>query len=219
MKLLKLSESEGSLGDRFRARRFKFFESCIAHMPRPVTILDVDGKESFWTNRGYGNRAGIQIELLNLTEEPVHCDNMTSVAGDATDLKTYEDNQFDIVFSNSVIEHLFTYKNQMKMATECTRVGKHFFVQTPNKYFLIEPHFRLPLFNFLPRKLAYLVLTRTRLSLGKKWAADEAESILDEIQLMSKRTLLGLFSNASLYTERIFLLSKSFTVHNFELEK
>ena len=218
MKLFKLSENKGSIGDRFRARRFKFFESCIDQLPRPVSILDVGGTESFWVNRGYHNQDDVQIVLLNLKAVAVQSGNMTSIAGSATDLKDFKDNEFDIVFSNSVIEHLFTYDNQVKMARECTRVGRHYFVQTPNKYFLIEPHFRLPLFNFLPRKLAFFILTKTSLSLGKRWTRQEADSILDEIQLLSKRTFLGLFAGASLYTERILLLSKSFTVHNFRTD-
>ena len=79
--------------------------------------------------------------------------NFKSIKGDATNLSNFKDNQFDIVFSNSLIEHLYTYENMKLMANETMRVGKKFFVQTPNKYFPIEPHYFFPFFQFMPYKM------------------------------------------------------------------
>lgn len=55
-------------------------------------------------------------------------------------MKQFQDNEFDAVFSNSVIEHVGDYEAQRQMANEIMRVGKRYFVQTPNFYFPIEPH-------------------------------------------------------------------------------
>ncbi|MBC8844888.1 class I SAM-dependent methyltransferase, partial [Escherichia coli] len=71
----------------------------------------------------------------------------------ATDLSEIDDQQFDIVFSNSVIEHLYTWENQEKMAKEVLRVGKYHFIQTPNYWFPIEPHWVFPFFQFLPKSI------------------------------------------------------------------
>lgn len=110
------------------------------------------GTEKYWLSQGFGNNNDVQITLVNLIPSTVTCSNMKSVTGNATDLSQYKDNEFDIAFSNSVIEHLYTKENQLKMAAEMMRVGKHHFVQTPNKYFPIEPHYLLPMFQFfLPR--------------------------------------------------------------------
>ena len=61
----------------------------------------------------------------------------------------FPDQAFDVVFSNAVIEHL-TPEGQRQMAREIMRVGRRWFVTTPNFWFPIEMHHKLPLFQFLP---------------------------------------------------------------------
>lgn len=217
-KLFGYSEYKGSLGDKFRAKRFKFFETCLKQLEKPIRILDVGGSQSFWENRDYHKREDIHITLLNLKEESVTASNMTFLQGDATDLSQFKENEFDIVFSNSVIEHLYTFENQKKMASECVRVGKYHFIQTPNKYFFIEPHFRFPFFNFLPRRLAFFILTRTSFSLGQKWKPANANETMDEIRLLTKQEFKSLFIGSTLSTERLLFLRKSFTLHNFQTD-
>ena len=213
--LLGYSEQKGSIGDRFRAKRFKFFESCIAQLEFPIRILDVGGTVSFWANRHYLNKNGIHITLLNLEQQEANADNLLSVSGDATNLSSYEDNEFDLVFSNSVIEHLYTFENQKKMALECQRVGRYHFIQTPNKYFFMEPHYQFPFFDQLPKKVSFWILTKTNLSLGQKWKPEDAKMTLKEIRLLSKKEFQSLFAGSNLYTERLLLFSKSFILHNF----
>ncbi len=148
-KILQDSKQKGSIGNKFRDKRFVYFEKLISNLPRPIHILDVGGTEDFWVNRNYNKKEDVKITLLNLKTIRTNYNNITSIIGDATDLSLFQKNHFDIVFSNSVIEHLHNFKNQQKMAQEVQRVGKYHFIQTPNKYFLIEPHFLLPLFQFL----------------------------------------------------------------------
>ena len=75
-------------------------------------------------------------------------------------------------------------ENQVKMANEIMRVGKKYFVQTPNKYFFIEPHYLLPFFNFCPDKIKYFILTKTKLSRLRKWDHDFAKQYIEEIRLL-----------------------------------
>lgn len=217
--LLALSDSQGSLGDYFRQRRFTFFESKLKSLNKPVKILDVGGTSQFWVNRGFENRNDIQITLLNLSKTSNEVPNFHPVIGDATDLKEYEDNAFDIVFSNSVIEHLYTWDNQQKMALECQRVGVLYFIQTPNKYFFMEPHYLIPYFQFLPYKLKYFVLTRTKLSRGHKWSKEYAKQYLEEIRLISHKEMKVLFHNSVIYREKFIGMTKSFSAHNFNTTK
>jgi hypothetical protein len=90
--------------------------------------------------------------------------NCRYVQGDARSLEL-PDQSFDIVFSNSVIEHVGTWEDQHAFARETARVGKRYWIQTPNKHFPIEPHMNFPYFQFLPRALQErlaLVVSETR---------------------------------------------------------
>jgi hypothetical protein len=213
--IFKTSDQNGSLGDRFRKRRFKFFEEKLAGLDGPLTILDVGGLESFWVNRGFANKPGVTITVLNLTSGETHHDNIKAVSGNATSLSGIKDSEFDIVFSNSVIEHLYTKENQIKMAEEVKRAGKYYFVQTPNKYFPIEPHYVLPFFQYLPKSVKYFILTKTRLSRLHKWDKDYAKQYIEEIRLLSFKEMKELFPEGSIYCEKAGGLIKSFTAHNF----
>jgi len=55
------------------------------------------------------------------------------------------------VFSNATIEHVGPRQEQQKFAEEVCRVGRRWFVTTPNFYFPFEFHYRLPLVHYLPR--------------------------------------------------------------------
>ena len=59
-------------------------------------------------------------------------------------------NQFDIVFSNAVLEHTGSRSSQAAFLKEVCRVGKRFFITTPNRWFPIEHHTGLPFLHFLP---------------------------------------------------------------------
>ena len=213
-KILQDSKQKGSIGNKFRNKRFVYFEKLISNLPKPIHILDVGGTEDFWVNRNYNKKEDVKITLLNLKTIITNYNNITSIIGDATDLSLFKENHFDIVFSNSVIEHLHNFKNQQKMAQEVQRVGVYHFIQTPNKYFLIEPHFLFPLFQFLPKSLKYLLLTKTKLSRGKKWNKKFAKEYIQEIRLLSLKEMKYLFPNSKNKTERFLGMSKSYTLHN-----
>ena len=207
-------ENPKSLGNRFREKRFAFFKSKIDGLDKPLKILDVGGTQLFWVNRGFHNNPDYHITLLNLHKEPADHANIESMVGDATDLSAYDDNHFDLIFSNSVIEHLFTYENQQKMASEVQRVGQYHYIQTPNYYFFVEPHYLLPFFQFLPRNIRLFILTKTRFSRGKKLSIQEANRSLDEIQLLSKKQYKQLFPNSKIYKEKFVGMTKSLTAYN-----
>lgn len=126
--------------------------------------------------------------------------NVTVMQADGTDLP-FDDREFDVAFSNSVIEHV-PPDRQPAFASEISRVAQRYFVQTPNRYFPIEPHYQLPLFQFLPER-ARRALNR-RFTLG--W---QPKGEWEEINLLSARDLRRLFPDAEIHRERVLGLTKS----------
>ena len=214
-RIFDISENKHSLGNKFREKRFSFFLEKINKIPKPVSILDVGGKINFWENRGLAGNNDYIITIVNIEKEKSLYSNIKTKMGDATDLSQFDDKSFDIVHSNSVIEHLYNFENQKKMASEIMRVGKKHIVQTPNKYFFIEPHYLLPFFQFIPDKLKYLILTKTKLSRLKKWDKKFAKQYMKEIRLLNLKEMKELFPNSKIYFEKFLGMNKSFTMHNF----
>jgi 2-polyprenyl-3-methyl-5-hydroxy-6-metoxy-1,4-benzoquinol methylase len=216
--LLATSNDPHSLGGKFRSKRFAFFEELFWKTfkgEKKITILDLGGTEEFWKDKKLIHDKRVTITLLNLEKSPVTTNSLINIAGDATDLSAFDDQSFDLVFSNSVIEHLYTYENQKNMASEIRRVGKKYFVQTPNKYFFIEPHYALPLVQFLPRTFVFFILTKTKLSRMKKWDPTYAQNYLEEIRLLSLQEMQQLFPDGKVFCEKFLGMKKSFTLHNF----
>jgi ubiquinone/menaquinone biosynthesis C-methylase UbiE len=210
-----ISENKGSLGNKFREKRFSFFLKKFNKMQKPITILDVGGKINFWVNRGLAGNTNFEITLINIEKEKSLYSNIKTKMGDATDLSPFNDKSFDIVHSNSVIEHLYNFENQKKMASEIIRIGQKYIVQTPNKYFFLEPHYLLPFFQFIPDKLKYLILTKTKMSRLKTWDKNFAKQYIKEIRLLSLKEMKLLFPNSKIYFEKFLGMNKSFTIHNF----
>ena len=210
-----ISENKDSLGNKFREKRFSFFQKKINKMRKPISILDVGGKINFWENRGLAGNNDYEITIVNIEKETSKYSNIRYEIGDATNLNKFKTKSFDIVHSNSVIEHLYNFNNQSRMASEIIRVGKKYIVQTPNKYFFLEPHYLFPFFQFIPDKLKYLILTKTKISRLKKWDKKFASQYIKEIRLLSFKEMKILFPNSKIYFEKFVGMNKSFTMHNF----
>jgi len=207
------NRDQESLAVEFRRKRFAFFQSLLSRLDRPVHILDVGGTESYWRTMGLNGGEQVFITLLNLTENDVMLPNLTSISGDARNINA-ADASFDVVFSNSVIEHVGDYEDQRQMAKEVQRVGKRYFVQTPNKYFPLEPHFLFPFFQFLPLNIRVWLLQNFKLGWFEKTPdAMQAREIVESIRLLGKREFSTLFPTATIYEERILWLTKSFVAY------
>ncbi|WP_338224696.1 class I SAM-dependent methyltransferase [Algoriphagus confluentis] len=211
------SDHPQSLGAKFRKQRLAKFEKLFFRnfrLEKPIRILDVGGTDYFWKHSQIPQIPNLRITLLNLHQEAPKHANIESVIGDATHMPEFEEGSFDLVFSNSVIEHLYTYENQEKMAKEIRRVGKKFFVQTPNRYFPVEAHYALPFAQYLPDKWLFALLTKTPLSRMKRWAPQDAEQYIKEIRLLNEKELRALFPGAKILKEQFGGLTKSITAHN-----
>ena len=205
-----------SLSHHYRIKRFKFFKSLLNTLPRPLKIIDIGGTIEFWKAMNF-QETNITITLLNLEDISDIELPFKSMKGDATNLSNIADQSYDIVFSNSVIEHLFTWENQQKMAAEVKRIGKHHFIQTPNYWFPIEPHWLFPFFQYFPKYLRYLLTNHFALGHIRKIPDKAAaKKQVEEVRLLSKSELKKLFPQSTIYSEKFNLLNKSFTAYSFE---
>ena len=89
------------------------------------------------------------------------------VRGDACALP-FPDASFDVVHSNAVIEHVGGGERQAAFVREALRVGRRVFLTTPNRWFPVEVHTRLPLVHWLPEPLAGHAYDLA----GKSWARE-----------------------------------------------
>lgn len=205
-----------SYATAMRRQRFGFFLELLANVPRPLSILDIGGTQGFWERMQFIDARGVKITILNLEPQPVRYDIFTSIVGDATNLSLFATGSFDVVFSNSVIEHVGDHDRQNSMAREIERVGRRYFVQTPNYFFPIEPHYLFPGFQWLPLQARAWLLNHFNLGWNKRSPTlEQARQSVGSVRLLRKRELMHLFPQANLYEEKVFGMTKSFVVYQW----
>jgi hypothetical protein len=204
------NRNPNSLASRMRRRRMQRFTRLLGRFPEPVRVLDVGGSPAFWKVV----RAGLpklDLTLLNLTAADVADQPATtSVAGDARRLTQFQSGEFDVCFSNSVIEHVGTLDDQAAMASEVRRVARGYFVQTPYRYFPIEAHFHVPGWQLLPLELRARLHQRFDLGWQKRQPQlDAARTEVAAIRLLTVREYERLFPEAKIHFEWVGPLIKS----------
>lgn len=196
----------------FRPRRLRFFYSSFK-ITEETRVLDLGGGLYFWDLARAEGLPVPQITVLNIGQGPAQLPpEVKWVLGDARNTQ-FESNSFDIVFSNSLIEHLFDWNSQVCMANEVKRLAPAYFVQTPNRSFFVEPHFITPFIHWLP--------VPVRRSLGPRatvwgWTNGAKRQryydMLKEIRLLNMREMMQLFPDARLIRERWLGMVKSIVV-------
>lgn len=214
---------KNSLSNKFRQKRINEFESFINNNYREkvdnnerITILDVGGRYDYWKSMEFRYEHLCDFVLANLEQIDIPDDahNYQYVIADGRSLAQYTSDCFDVAYSNSTIEHVGGKPEWKKMAAEMQRVGKHYFCQTPNKFFPIEPHFLFPFFQFLPLSLRSKMIYKHQLGSTRR-GRDYKDSlaIAEGIKLLSFSDLKQLFPDATIKRERFFGLTKSFMVY------
>jgi Methyltransferase domain len=197
----------------WRARRLHAMEQLLA-LPPNARVLDLGCNLEMWSlsSRPY------RVVLLNLSPDkavfqrpwlwPRNGTTWQVQAADATDLSMYSDGSFDLVFSNSLIEHLPASKFE-SFAGEVARVGRRYWVQTPDPSFPIEPHTRLPFFWFYPRAARAWIAKR----IDQRKRDEPWHCPIEETSAVRLAQLRRLFPHGPVYTERLFGLSKSWAAY------
>lgn len=193
-------------GNRFRRKRFGTFLSVVDRAGvsgRPVRILDIGGTASYWKafEPLWEGRA-FDITIINLGVEPSDDGIYHLRPGNACSMPEYADGSFDVVHSNSVIEHVGRWPEMVAMAGEVRRIAPHYYLQTPNFWFPIEPHFRSALIHWLPEQTRAAMLMGRKRGFRSAASFDEAIRQVQDINLLTMRQMAELFPDAELERER-----------------
>jgi SAM-dependent methyltransferase len=156
---------------RSRRRKFRLF---MEHM-RPTaetTIVDVGVADApFAAGEGHAATYNFleamyawpqQITAASVDALPRFAEafpQVRTVQADGRDLP-FSDDEFDLGFSNAVVEHLGDRDSQEAFVRELCRVSKRVFVTTPNRWFPVEVHTLIPFVHWLPPRARKAILGR-----------------------------------------------------------
>jgi methyltransferase family protein len=193
----------------FRARRMRCFVETFGITDR-TQVLDVGGTPLNWSLVEVRPR----VTILNMPRAREEAEGRFRwISGDGR-LLPFRDGAFDVVFSNSVIEHVGDRESQRRFAREIARVGRAYWVETPNRWFPIEPHLLTPFLHFLPRGWQGPIARRFTV-----WAMIERpspdrwefyiEHYLRDIRLLAAGELREMFPGAAIVRERFGGFTKS----------
>ena len=181
------------------------------------SVLDVGGRPFIWNllKEHYGV-APKRLVLLNTPSEtllPVSDDYTIKIA-DGCELP-YEDGSFDLVFSNSVIEHVGKTEEMAQFSRECDRVGNNIYIQTPNRWFPVDAHLGVAFIHWLPRpiykKLSFISL-RYPFTVNNPAEKKNFDLEFETTRLLTHSQIRQLFPQKRIVAEKVLGLVKSYVV-------
>ncbi len=204
----RLVDGPGSIGERRRSRRWDWLRAEFPGI-ESMSVIDLGGTAEAWL------RAPVRpasLHVINLEPEPgVPAETWIRVdQADACDLPAHiADGSYDLVFSNAVLEHVGGHVQRMRFAETVHKLANLHWIQTPYRYFPIEPHWLFPGFQFLP------LTARGRLS--QYWPLVHTKSTSHEegcraamgVELLSWAEMQIYFPSSVIQPERMLGLVKS----------
>lgn len=202
----------GAVRARAAQGRSTRFRRYIAGMRRPLRIIDLGGSARMWTRWGVTAADGLQIVLANdhrmdttYRAEPLPGRFISHWAIDVLDLLPSSYDDFDLVFSNSMMEHLPSRDAQGQLARTIAQSGKPYFIQVPNRRCIVDPHFPHPMAAFFalwPPAMQVWALQRHSLgAAGRVRSVEAAAQAIAHYHPLSKPQLQALFPDARVETE------------------
>jgi len=197
------------LSQYFRRQRMRRFAREL-RITKDTRVLDIGGTPDCWDLLPQRPR----LTLLNTPRARAELAGAaTWVAGDGRQLP-FRDGSFDVVFSNSVIEHVGDRDSQRRFAREVMRVGRSWWVQTPNRWFPVEQHLLTPFLHWLPRSWQRAIVPRCNVWRFVVPATPDRrafyiEHYLRDVRLLGVTELRELFPGARIIREHFCGITKS----------
>ena len=196
----------GSLAARAREQRWRMLHERFPDL-EAMSVVDLGGTADAWQ---LAPSRPARLVLLNIEERGVVGD-AESVIGDACDPPDrVRRDHFDLVFSNSLVEHLGGHWRRERFAEVVRTLAEHYWVQTPYRYFPLEPHYVGPLFQFLPLAVRGRLIASW--PIGSLATAKDPEiclALAQQTELLSRTEMHGYFPDSVLLSERVFGMTKS----------
>ncbi|HEY7628441.1 MAG TPA: class I SAM-dependent methyltransferase [Ilumatobacteraceae bacterium] len=196
-----------SLGARSRRRRWKTFRG---HFPdiESMAVIDLGGTVDYWLRAPLHPR---RVHVVNLEEPRTDIPDWITVdLGDATDSELPKRvGSYDLVYSNSVIEHVGGHERRRAFAANVAALAPSHWIQTPYRYFPVEPHWVCPFMQYLPLK--------ARARLGLHWPLvhtphKDLDSAIDaqlSVELLDITSMRHYFADSTIAFDRLAGLVKS----------
>lgn len=202
----------GYFARRFRPGRIRELKARLPSIATKASVLDVGGRAAWWQMM---QPATPHVTIVNVETEDaaaIAAAGYRFVVASGCALP-FADRSFDIAMSNSVIEHVGNLDAQRRFAREIMRCGREIYVQTPNKWFPVEPHLLMPFAHWLPRRpQRALIPWLSAWAITARPPPAAIEAFLDSTRLLTRRELVGLFPECEVTEERVLGLVKSFIV-------
>jgi hypothetical protein len=200
-------DAPDSFGARYRARRWAWLNAAFPDL-RQMSVVDLGGTAGAWLQAPV---RPARVHLLNLETPPADLPGwMDSDLADACELPdSVLRGPYDLVVSNSVLEHVGGHERRQRFADAVHRLADLHWVQTPYRYFPVEPHWLFPGFQFLP--VAGRTVVARHWPLVHTPPADRAAALRAAlgVELVSRTELAYYFPESEIRSERMAGLVKS----------
>lgn len=173
------------------------------------TVADFGGSAHNWSLIAEAPR----VTLINIDAGAFRKDlprNLVEVVGSVLETGL-PDGSFDIVYSNSVIEHVGGEDEQKRFADEARRIGKGIWIQTPAFECPVEPHYLGVFLHWFPLAIrVWLARWFTIWGWVNRPSRSDAVEFANDINLLRKSDMLRLFPDCRIVTERTFLIPRCY---------